>query len=161
VNKTIMVWALVLLLLCGVTQVRMATAGEGGNVLSDEIKAALTSESYIYVATRRANGEWSTAAPIWFMYDGEAVYFTTEPKSHKARRIQRGSPVRISVGRKDGPIFEGTVLVIKDPATVDRMGDAYSQKYWIAKLGLFRPRSARVTSGKTIAVKVTPVAPKP
>jgi PPOX class probable F420-dependent enzyme len=125
-------------------------------MLSDEIKAALKSESYIYVATRRADGQWSTAAPIWFMYDGEAVYFTTEPKSHKARRIQRGSPVRISVGRKDGPTFEGTAQFIKDAETVDRMGTAYSEKYWIAKLGLFRPRSARVTAGKTVAVKVSP-----
>lgn len=153
-NKKIIVWGF--FLLCGVTHLHTATAGEGGNVLSDEIKAALTSESYIHVATRRANGEWSTAAPIWFMYDGEAVYFTTEPKSHKAQRIQRGSPVRISVGRADGPTFEGTAQLIKDAETVDRMGTVYSQKYWIAKLGLFRPRSARVTAGKTIAVKVTP-----
>ncbi len=152
--KKIIAWGL--FLLCGVMAVHRANAGEGGNMLSDEIKAALKSESYIYVATRRANGEWSTAAPIWFMYDGEAVYFTTEPKSHKAQRIQRGSPVRIWVGRKDGPVFEGTAQFIKDTETVDHMGTVYSQKYWIAKLGLFRPRATRVTSGKTVAVKVTP-----
>lgn len=153
-NKNILVWGL--FLLCGTPRFHTANAGEGGNMLSDEIKAALTSESYIYVATRRVNGEWSAAAPIWFMYDGEAVYFTTEPKSHKARRIQRGSPVRIWVGRKDGPVFEGAARLVKDTETVERMGNAYSQKYWIAKLGLFRPRSTRVTSGKTVAVKVTP-----
>ena len=130
-------------------------------MLSDEIKTALTAESYIYVATRRIKGEWSTAAPIWFMYDGEAVYFTTAPSSHKAYRIHRGSPVRIWVGRKDGPVFEGEARLVKDRETVERMGEAYSQKYWLARFGLFRPRPARVRSGKTIVVKVTPIAPTP
>jgi len=138
-----------------------AKADEGEDVLSDEIKATLTSESYIYVATRRLNGEWSAAAPVWFMYDGEAVYFTTSPSSHKAHRIHRGSPVRIWVGRKDGPVFEGEARLVKDSETVERMSEAYKKKYWIAWLGFFRPRPARVGSGKTVVVKVTPVAPTP
>ena len=125
-NKKIIVWGL--FLLCGMPQFHTANAGKGGNMLSDEIKAALTSESYIYVATRRANGEWSAAAPIWFMYDGEAIYFTAAPSSHKAHRIHRGSPVRIWVGRKDGPVFEGEARLVKDRETVERMGEAYSKK---------------------------------
>ena len=138
-----------------------ATAGEGEHVLSDELKALLTSESYIYVATRRLNGEWSTAAPVWFMYDGEAVYFTTSPSSHKAHRIHRGSPVRVWVGRKDGPTFDGEAQLVKDRAIVERMAEAYNKKYWLSWLGFFRPRPARVGSGKTVVVKVTPVASMP
>lgn len=159
-NKKITVCFL-FLFLWELTYRHTSTAGEGGDVLSDEIKALLTSESYIYVATRRLNGEWSTAAPIWFMYDGEAVYFTTAPSSHKAHRIHRGSPVRIWVGREDGPFFEGETRIVKDREIVERMSDVYQQKYWIARFGLFRPRPARVASGKTIVVKVTPVAPTP
>ena len=159
-NKQTIVWFF-FFLLCGFTHFHTATAGEGGNVLSDEIKASLTSESYIYVATRRLNGEWSTAAPIWFMYDGEVVYFTTAPSSHKAHRIHRGSPVRIWVGRKDGPVFEGETRIVKDRKIVERMSEVYQQKYWIARFGLFRPRPARVASGKTVVVKVTPTAPAP
>ena len=34
------------------------------------------------------------------------------------------------------------------------MGQAYRDKYWIAWMGLFRPRSERVTSGKTVAYLV-------
>ncbi len=49
----------------------------GADGLSSEVEAALKTENYLYVATRRLNGEWSTSAPVWFMYDGEAVYFTT------------------------------------------------------------------------------------
>jgi hypothetical protein len=90
------------------------------------------------------------------MYDGSAIYFTTSPTSHKAHRIHRGSPVRVWVGKKDGPFFEGEARFTKDRATIERMSEAYSKKYWIAWLGFFRPRSSRVASGKTLAIKITP-----
>ena len=125
--------------------------------MSDELKTALQSESYIYVATQRRNGEWSAAAPVWFMYDDDAIYFTTAPGSHKARRIARGAAVRLWVGRKDGPLLEGDVQLVTDLAIVERMGERYKQKYWIAWLGFFRPRPGRVAEGKTLAVKVAPL----
>ena len=118
--------------------------------------AALKTEKDIYVATKRKSGEWSKAAPIWFVYDGEAVYFTTSPTAYKAKRIKRGSPVRVWVGSNDGPSFTGKAEIVEDSAIVARMGEAYGQKYWIAWLGLFRPRVDRVEAGKTVAVKVTP-----
>jgi general stress protein 26 len=134
----------------------LTVSAQGAEPLSATIEKALTTESYIYVATRRANGEWSTSAPIWFCYDAGAIYFTTGPSSHKGRRIRRGSPVRIWVGRKDGPLIEGEAQVITEPALIERMSTAYGQKYWIAWLGFFRPRVSRVASGKTLAVRVTP-----
>ena len=123
--------------------------------MTEALETALKTESYIYIATRRANGEWSTPAPVWFSYDAGAIYFTTAPSSHKARRIRRGSPVRIWVGRKDGPLVEGEAHIIKELDVVERMSAAYNQKYWLAWLGLFRPRPGRVASGKTLAVQVT------
>ena len=72
-------------------------------------------------------------------------------------RIKRGSPVKVWVGSKDGPSFTGKAEIIEDGAIVARMGEAYGQKYWIAWLGLFRPRVDRVESGKTVAVKVSPL----
>ena len=129
---------------------------QGVERLSEAIETALKTESYIYVATRRANGQWSEPAPIWFSYEAGAIYFTTAPSSYKARRIERGSPVRIWVGRKDGPLIEGEAQVVKDLDVIEQMSAAYSQKYWIAWLGFFRPRPGRVASGKTLAVKVTP-----
>jgi PPOX class probable F420-dependent enzyme len=129
--------------------------------LPKDAEEALKTAEHIYVATRRLNGDWSTAAPVWFMYDGTTVYFTTSPSSHKAHRIHRGSPVRIWVGREDGPVFEGEAKFIKDKAVAERMAEVYSQKYWIAWLGLFRPRPKRVASGKTLLVKVKPMSPAP
>ena len=125
--------------------------------LSEAARTQLQTAKEIYVATQRANGEWSTAAPVWFIYDGEAVYLTAAPTSYKARRIKRSSPVRIWVGSKEGPSFTGKAEIIEDLALVERMGNAYTQKYWIAWLGLFRPRASRVAAGKTIAIKVTPL----
>jgi general stress protein 26 len=134
-------------------------ACEKGNaeVLSQQLADSLKTTQYIYVATRRTNGQWSTAAPVWFMYEEGKVYFTTAPSSHKAYRIHRGSPVKIWVGTKDGPFFEGTAELVKDPDLTNRMGAVYSEKYWVAWLGLFRPRPARVGSGKTLVVRVTPM----
>ena len=68
---------------------------------SADAEAALQTEKEIYVATKRKSGEWSKAAPIWFMYDGEALYFTASPTSYKAKRIKRGSPVKVWIGRTD------------------------------------------------------------
>lgn len=133
----------------------LTAMGQGAERLSEAIETALKTESYIYVATRRANGEWSTPAPVWFTYDAGAIYFTTAPSSHKAQRIRRGSSVRIWVGRKDGPLVEGEARFIKEPDVIEHMSAAYGQKYWIAWLGFFRPRPGRVASGKTLAVKVT------
>lgn len=106
---------------------------------------------------------------MWFTYDDDASYFTgyftsyftsyftTSPTSHKARRIARGSGVRLWVGRKGGPLLEGDAQLGTDLAVVERMGERYKQKYWIAWLGFFRPRSGRVATGKTVAVKVAPL----
>jgi len=124
-------------------------------------QAALRTSDYIYVATRRKNGALSSIVPIWFFYDGDKIFFTTEPTSWKAKRLAAGSPLYIWVGSKDGPFLQGKAEQVTDSALIDRMGEAYSQKYWIAWLGLFKPRSARVTSGKTAAylVTVTQAAP--
>ena len=122
--------------------------------VSPKTKELLQSSSYIYTATQRKDGAASESVPIWFMWDGEKVFFTTSPDSWKAKRIARGSPVIINVGSKDGPKLMGKATKVTDPALIDRMGQAYNDKYWIAWLGFFRPRSDRVTSGKTVAYLV-------
>lgn len=118
-------------------------------------EAALRTSSLIYVATQRKNGQRSSIAPIWFFYEDNKIFFTTAPTSWKAKRIKRGSPLYIWVGSEDGPFLNGKAEPITDGAFIDKMGAAYSNKYWIAWAGLFRPRSERVASGKTNAYLVT------
>jgi hypothetical protein len=115
---------------------------------------ALSEEKLIYVATRRKDGSRSDPAPIWFSYDQGEVFFTTSPESWKAKRIAAGSPLYIWVGSEEGPFLMGEAQRIDDPKVVEDMGKTYEDKYWIAWLGLFRPRPDRVTAGKTVAYRV-------
>ena len=127
-------------------------SAESAAGISPATQNLLRESSYIYTATERKNGERSAAAPVWFYYEGgNELFFTTSPDSWKAKRIARGSPVFVWVGGKDGPHFVGKAREVRDPALIDRMGSAYNEKYWIAWMGFFRPRSDRVTTGKTKA----------
>ncbi|MBM4243135.1 MAG: hypothetical protein FJ148_04875 [Deltaproteobacteria bacterium] len=118
-------------------------------------REALATSKLIYVATQRKTGERSTAAPVWFVWENDAIWTTTSPDSWKAKRIARGSPLYVWVGSESGPFLVGTAERITDPTVIAHMGELYSDKYWIAALGFFRPRPERVSSGKTIAYKVT------
>jgi hypothetical protein len=123
-----------------------------------DVVEALKTSSHLYVGTRRADGSQSKVVPVWFMYDGDAVYFTTAPGSHKAKRIAKGSPLLVWVGAEDGPHFEAKAELVHDPAVAEKMAPVYNQKYWIAWLGFFRPNPDRVRAGKTLIVKVSPPA---
>jgi PPOX class probable F420-dependent enzyme len=133
----------------------LAALGPGASFAPD-VSEALEAARYIYVATRRVDGTTSTKAPVWFVFDGQALYFTTAPGSHKVRRIRGGSPVLVWVGREDGPHFEGRAALVTDPAVAEQIAPAYKAKYWLAWIGLFRPRPERVRTGKTVIVRVTP-----
>ena len=125
---------------------------------------ALQSSDYIYVATRRKSGARSSIEPIWFYFlGGGKLFFTTSPESWKAKRIGSGSPLYIWVGSKDGPFLIGDAQEVSDASLVDHMGKAYADKYWIAWLGFFKPRGARVSEGKTKAylVSLRPGEPPP
>ena len=125
-----------------------------------DLHQALERARQLYVTTERKDGTQSTVSPIWFMYDGDAVYFTTAPGSFKAKRIAKGRPLTIHVGTEDGPVVVGKAEKVTDPAYIDKMGAAYDKKYWISWMGFFRPRGDRVTSGKTMAYVVDPEEPK-
>jgi PPOX class probable F420-dependent enzyme len=120
-------------------------------------REALETAKEIYVATERADGSRSAAAPVWFMYEDGTVYFSTASGSHKARRLRNGGRVYVTVGGADGPAWEGWGTLVSDAALIDRMARHYRQKYWIAWLGFFVPSKDRVAAGKTVIVKVVPV----
>lgn len=133
--------------------VLMATPIDAGT-FSPATQKLLESSSYIYVATERSNGELGSFSPIWFYYDQGKIFFTTSPGSYKAKRIAKGRPLTIHVGTEDGPVLVGKAEKVTDPAYIDKMGKAYNDKYWISWMGFFRPRSDRVTEGKTMAYVV-------
>ncbi|HYD49088.1 MAG TPA: pyridoxamine 5'-phosphate oxidase family protein [Terriglobales bacterium] len=137
------------------TLVALGMTASNAAALPAEFERGLRENSTIYVATRRADGSRSSAAPVWFWWDGQVLYSTTAPGSHKARRLRRGSPVYVSVNGENGPFIAGVAEIITDLDVVAHMGEQYNQKYWIAWAGFFRPRVDRVREGKTLAYKVT------
>jgi hypothetical protein len=147
--------SMLMFVLCGIFVAAIASASAG---FSPEVTGALQSSKEIYVATKRPNGTLSKVVPVWFMFDGEAIYFATLPTSHKAKRIAKGSPLYVWVGSADGPHFVGPAELVRDPDVAARMAPVYAKKYWIAWLGLFKPNAERVRSGKTLIVKVRPPA---
>jgi len=143
------------MMLLGLTVV-LAAAVAGGAGFPPAMADALRSAKHIYVSTRRADGSESTAVPVWFVFDGGTVLFTTGPSSHKVRRIRRGSPLFVRVGSETGPRFVGRAELVQDPAVAADMAPIYRQKYWIAWFGFFVPDPDRVRAGKTTLVRVTP-----
>jgi PPOX class probable F420-dependent enzyme len=143
-------WTLTALCLLGLAMASVATP------LPPDVVEALKTSKNLYVATKRKDGSESKKVPIWFMYDGDAVYFTTAPESYKAKRIAKGSPLLVWVGAENGPHFVGKAEIVRDPEVAARMAPVYDQKYWISWVGFFRPRPDRVRDGKTVIVKVTP-----
>lgn len=121
-----------------------------------EVQRALETSKHLYVASERADGSLSKISPVWFMYDGTTVLFTTAPGSWKAKRIKAGRRLHVWVGAANGPGFVSKAELSNDPVLAARMGPAYAGKYWIAWLGLFKPRPDRVQAGKTVIVKVPP-----
>jgi len=149
-------WTFALATLC----VLAVAAGSGAASFAPDVVKALETSKNLYVATKRKDGTQSAVAPIWFMYDGQAVYFTTTPTSHKAKRIATGSPVLVWVGAENGPHFVGKGEILRDVETAsamaEKMAPVYDRKYWISWMGFFRPRPDRVRAGKTLIVRVTP-----
>jgi hypothetical protein len=124
----------------------------------EDLHRALEQARQLYVATERKDGSRSTVSPVWFMYDGGAVHFTTAPGTWKAKRAARGGTLHVWIGRKDGPYWTGVMTLQRDPALAERMRPVYRRRYWLAWLGLVCPSGARVRAGKSLIVSVTPVA---
>jgi hypothetical protein len=121
-----------------------------------EFVAQLGRVKEIYVATERKSGSRSKPVPVWFGYMDNALWFTTAPDSHKGKRVKRGSPMYVSAQGPDGPYLKTHAEIVKDGALAERLGEIYSEKYWIAWMGFFRPSRARNESGKTVLLRLTP-----
>jgi hypothetical protein len=125
--------------------------------LTPEQEKQLAEATYVYVQSERKSGEWSTPAEIWFFVDGGDVYVGTRPASWRVRRINAGrTKARIAIGKTDGPAFEATGAVVKDPAVEARMLEAFAKKYpegWKRHEAAFREG---FKSGERVLVRYTP-----
>ena len=92
---------------------------------------ALNGAHYIYLTTYSQAGKPGTV-PTWCWLHDDALYFTTQRASLKAKRISNNGRVTVHVGTKDGPAFEGRAEWVDDrPDLEGAILKAYRRKYWI------------------------------
>lgn len=125
--------------------------------LSPELERALRESKYVYVQSERKSGALGKPAEIWFWYDGSALYVGTRPASWRVRRLRAGrTRARIAVGRADGPSFEATGSLVRDPKLEMRLMEEFARKYpegWARYADGFREG---FKTGERVLVRYTP-----
>ena len=115
---------------------------------------ALSKASVLYIATVRKDGNQSTPAPVWFtVAPDHVVLIQTQPTTWKAKRIRRGSPVIVWIGKKNGPAFIGKAEITSDPAVSRQIVEEYPKRYLMARLGLYRPTQEMFDKGQILSIK--------
>jgi hypothetical protein len=141
-------------LACCVLLLALCTAWAG---LSPEIEKALGEAHYVYIQSERKGGQLGTPSEIWFFFDGGKIYVGTRPSSWRVRRIKAGrTRARIAVGSREGPSFEATGALVKDPKLEERLMEAYAKKYpegWSTHADNFRDG---FRTGERVLVAYTP-----
>ncbi|HEY6605455.1 MAG TPA: pyridoxamine 5'-phosphate oxidase family protein [Gaiellaceae bacterium] len=100
-----------------------------GHIPWSNVDRRLHSLREIWVATASPLGR-PDATPVWFWWDGEAVYFTCAAVAHKARNIaQTPDVVLINGDGADPIIFKGTAERVTDRLELERIDRGYAEKY--------------------------------
>lgn len=137
----------------------------GGNMdahVSQRDLDALKQASLLYIATVRKDGNQSTVAPVWFtVAPDHLIYIQTRPTTWKAKRIRRGSPVIVWIGKRGGPAFIGKAEITGDPAVAHAIVQDYPKRYLMARLGLHTPTQQMFDKGEILAIKIAPVRDLP
>ncbi|MBV8770786.1 MAG: pyridoxamine 5'-phosphate oxidase family protein [Deltaproteobacteria bacterium] len=142
-----------------ITILLLAPASSTNAAISPRDHQALAKAELVYVATVRKNGTQSTAAPVWFTIgtDNDSILIQTEKTTWKAKRIRRGSPVLVWIGKANGPAFIGKAEIMSEPAIRDKILKDFREKYWQNRVMGVGPSRAKFDSGDRVAIKITPV----
>ena len=150
----------------GMATTASAQAGSDGKQASAQVSQrdvdALSTAGILYIATVRKDGNQSTAAPVWFTVSpNHLVLIQTQPTTWKAKRIRRGSPVIVWIGRKHGPAFIGKAEISGDPAVARQIIEDYPKKYLLARFGFHKPNQEMFDKGGILSIVITPVRDLP
>ncbi len=126
------------------------------------VRAPLGRAKRIYVTTWSAAGRAGTV-PVWFMAQGDSLYFTTLRASLKARRIRANGRVAVRVGSRRGPAFAGRAEWVEDrPDLEAEILAAYRRKYpLLAGLVMGRRIRRRLARRESVVIRITPAGPAP
>jgi PPOX class probable F420-dependent enzyme len=100
------------------------------------IPDAIHGQRYISLATFRKSGV-PVYAPIWFAENAGKLYFMTNIKLGKCKRIRNNPQVKIAPcttrGKITGPEFAATARFLP-PEEFAQVRQLIRQKYWLARL---------------------------
>jgi len=100
------------------------------------IPSEIHGQRYISLATFRKSGV-AVYTPIWFAEDDNKLYFMTNSKLGKCKRIRNNPQVKIAPctirGKITGSEFSATVRLLR-PEEFARARQAINRKYWLARL---------------------------
>jgi hypothetical protein len=123
---------------------------------------ALSEASRVYIATVRMDGNQSKPAPVWFtLTPDHLVLVQTGPTAWMARRVARGSPVIVWIGKRNGPALIGRAEITHYPELMKRIVGDYPRRYLLARLRFFRPSQKMFDTGEILAIKITPLSDLP
>jgi general stress protein 26 len=78
----------------------------------------------IWVGTTRPNGR-PHSVPVWYLWDGEHIYFTSGKSTQKARNLAKQSEIVVHAGDGDDAIIlEGTAVIVTDPEEWTQVNNA-------------------------------------
>ena len=140
-----------------------ALSGAARAEISQRDQQALVRADLVFIATVRKNGMQSRAAPVWFTtgVDNNSILIQTEHTTWKAKRIRRGSPVLVWIGKPDGPAFIGRAEITNDSALQNKILADFRQKYLQNRLLGMGPSRAEFDRGELLAIKITPLRDLP
>lgn len=137
-------------------------AGSADAQVSQRDTDALSTASVLYIATVRKDGNQSAAAPVWFtVAPDHVVLIQTQPTTWKAKRIRRGSPVIVWIGKTKGPAFIGKAEITSDPAVAHQIVQDYPKRYLMARLGMHTPTQEMFDKGQIIPITIRPIRDLP
>ncbi|MBD0293158.1 MAG: pyridoxamine 5'-phosphate oxidase family protein [Jiangellaceae bacterium] len=100
-----------------------------GYITWDWIDAQLHAHRSIWLSSTRLDGR-PHAMPVWYWWDGRALYFITGRTTQKARNLVHIAHVVVhGWDGDDVVVLEGTAHLVTDPTEHDRLERAWAAKY--------------------------------
>jgi nitroimidazol reductase NimA-like FMN-containing flavoprotein (pyridoxamine 5'-phosphate oxidase superfamily) len=100
-----------------------------GHLPWSNVDRRLCSMREIWIATASPSGK-PDATPVWFWWDGEAIYFTCAAVARKARNIAHQPEVVLLNGDGADPIvIKGRAERVGAMDELERLDAAYAEKY--------------------------------
>ncbi len=142
--------------------------------LSVATRKALEQSRLVYVSPLHPDGSESKChGEVWFFVDGADVIVGADRQRWKVRALEKGwNRARVWVGDfgpvsqaadayRSGPQFEARGSLDAEPATFERLMQAYAKKY-AAEWGKWGPRFQKsYADGSRVLIRYAPVAEGP